>query len=38
MPDKLDYDKLERIARTVYVTAWELAERSERPVRRPAER
>ncbi len=31
-PDKLDYKKMERIARLVFLTAWELAEREKRIV------
>jgi len=31
-PDKLDYKKMERIARLVFLTAWELAEREQRIV------
>ena len=30
-PDKIDYEKLERIARTIFVTGWEIADRTERP-------
>jgi Zn-dependent M28 family amino/carboxypeptidase len=30
-PDKIDYQKMERVARTVLATAWELANRPERP-------
>jgi hypothetical protein len=30
-PDKIDYDKLSKVARTVYQMAWELANRDKRP-------
>jgi Zn-dependent M28 family amino/carboxypeptidase len=30
-PDKIDYQKMEKVTRTVYVTAWELASRAHRP-------
>lgn len=30
-PQKIDYDKMERIARTVYMTLWEIASRPTRP-------
>ena len=30
-PDKIDYDKMERVTRTVYMTLWELANRATRP-------
>jgi hypothetical protein len=31
-PDKIDYRKMEKVARTVYATMWELANRPTRPV------
>ena len=31
-PDKIDYDRMARIARLVFGTAWELANRDERPM------
>jgi len=31
-PDKIDYAKMEKVTRTVFVTLWELAERPARPV------
>ncbi len=31
-PDKIDYPKMEKVTRTVFVTLWELAERPARPV------
>jgi hypothetical protein len=31
-PEKIDYAKMERVTRTVFVTLWELAERPTRPV------
>ncbi|HJU54742.1 MAG TPA: M20/M25/M40 family metallo-hydrolase [Pyrinomonadaceae bacterium] len=31
-PEKIDYQKMERVTRTVFVTLWELAERPTRPV------
>lgn len=31
-PDKIDYRKMEKVARTVYATMWELANRPARPV------
>jgi Zn-dependent M28 family amino/carboxypeptidase len=30
-PDKIDYQKMEKIARTVYMTMWEVANRPLRP-------
>ncbi|HYE64657.1 MAG TPA: M28 family peptidase, partial [Pyrinomonadaceae bacterium] len=30
-PDKIDYEKMEKVARTIYLTAWELAEMANRP-------
>jgi hypothetical protein len=30
--DKIDFEKLERVTRTIYATAWELANRAKRPV------
>lgn len=30
-PDKIDYDKMEKITRTVYMTLWELSNRATRP-------
>lgn len=30
-PQKIDYDKMEKIARTVYMTLWEIANRPARP-------
>ncbi len=30
-PDKIDYQKMEKVARTVYLTLWELANRPMRP-------
>ncbi len=30
-PDKIDYQKMEKVTRTVFVTMWELAERATRP-------
>jgi hypothetical protein len=30
-PDKIDYEKMEKVARTVFVTAWELASAPARP-------
>lgn len=30
-PDKIDYVKMEKITRTIYLTAWELANRESRP-------
>lgn len=30
-PDKIDYQKMERIARTIFMTAWELANLPQRP-------
>jgi hypothetical protein len=30
-PDKIDYQKMEKVTRTVFVTLWELAERATRP-------
>ena len=36
-PDKIDYQKMEQVARTVYMTMWELATRANRPaVDKPA--
>ena len=29
-PDKIDYDKMEKVTRTVYMTAWEIANRAAR--------
>jgi Zn-dependent M28 family amino/carboxypeptidase len=29
--EKIDYQKLERVTRTIYATAWELANRAKRP-------
>jgi hypothetical protein len=29
--DKLDYQKMEKVTQTIYATAWEIAERPERP-------
>jgi hypothetical protein len=31
-PDKIDYQKMEKVTRTVFVTMWEIAERATRPV------
>jgi Zn-dependent M28 family amino/carboxypeptidase len=31
-PQKIDYQKMEKVTRTVFVTLWELAERTTRPV------
>ncbi|MBA2732061.1 MAG: M20/M25/M40 family metallo-hydrolase [Acidobacteria bacterium] len=31
-PEKIDYQKMEKVTRTVFVTMWELAERATRPV------
>lgn len=31
-PEKIDYQKMEKVTRTVFVTLWELAERPTRPV------
>jgi len=31
-PDKIDYQKMEKVARTVYVMAWNLANQAKRPV------
>ena len=31
-PQKIDYQKMEKVTRTVFVTLWELAERAARPV------
>lgn len=31
-PEKIDYQKLQKVTRTVFVTLWELAERATRPV------
>ena len=31
-PEKIDYQKMEKVTRTVFVTLWELAERATRPV------
>ncbi|HKQ51977.1 MAG TPA: M20/M25/M40 family metallo-hydrolase [Pyrinomonadaceae bacterium] len=31
-PEKIDYPKMEKVTRTVFVTLWELAERPTRPV------
>jgi Peptidase family M28 len=31
-PDKIDYQKMEKVVRTVFVTMWELAARATRPV------
>jgi hypothetical protein len=30
-PDKIDYQKMERVARTIFMTAWELANLPQRP-------
>ena len=30
-PDKIDYDKMEKVARTIFLTMWELADLKERP-------
>ena len=30
-PDKIDYARMEKIARTIFLTMWELAELRERP-------
>jgi Zn-dependent M28 family amino/carboxypeptidase len=30
-PDKIDYQKMEKVARTIYMTLWELANRATRP-------
>lgn len=30
-PDKIDYQKMEKVARTIYATAWELANSKKRP-------
>jgi hypothetical protein len=30
-PDKIDYQKMEKVARTIYATAWELANAKKRP-------
>jgi hypothetical protein len=30
-PDKIDYQKMERIARTIFITMWKLSELKERP-------
>ena len=30
-PDKIDYEKMQKVARTVFVTAWELASQRARP-------
>jgi len=30
-PDKIDYDKMERVARTIYMTLWEVGNRATRP-------
>ena len=30
-PDKIDYEKLEKVTRTIFLTLWELAELKERP-------
>ena len=30
-PDKIDYDKMEKVARTIFVTMWELTDLKERP-------
>lgn len=31
-PDKIDYPKMEKVTRTIFVTLWELANRATRPV------
>lgn len=31
-PDKIDYQKMEKVARTIFLTLWELAELKDRPV------
>jgi len=30
-PDKIDYDKMEKVARTIFLTMWELSDLKERP-------
>lgn len=30
-PDKIDYDKMEKVARTIFLTMWELTDLKERP-------
>ncbi len=30
--DKIDYQKMEKVTRTIYMTVWELANRQTRPV------
>ena len=30
-PDKIDYDKMEKVARTIFLTLWELADAKSRP-------
>ena len=29
--DKIDYQKMEKVARTIYLTMWELADEDQRP-------
>ena len=31
-PDKIDYEKLEKITRTIFASAWTIANRPSRPV------
>ena len=30
--DKIDFEKIQKISRFIFLTAWELANRNERPV------
>ncbi|MGI8555919.1 MAG: M28 family peptidase, partial [Pyrinomonadaceae bacterium] len=30
-PDKIDYNKMQNVARTIFLTMWELADAKERP-------
>lgn len=31
-PDKIDYEKMEQVARTVFMTGWQLANQTQRPI------